>query len=119
MVIEITEKLEFIRTYDPDSAERLERFLGKKDTLKEGNVYGEKFTDRQFFLVFEPLLNASLERARILEVLSEKEDTISGLSEKLKIGQDITFKHIKELLKKNLIEIAGHKERDAIFRKKA
>ncbi|MCX5803198.1 MAG: hypothetical protein NTU69_06660 [Proteobacteria bacterium] len=117
--MDIVEKLEFIRTYDPDSAERLNKLLGKKDALKEGNVYGEKFTDRQFFLVFEPLLNASLERARILEVLSEKEDTISGLSEKLKIGQDITFKHIKELLKKNQIEIAGHKERDAIFRKKA
>jgi DNA-binding MarR family transcriptional regulator len=117
--MDTVEKLEFIRTYDPDSAERLNKLLGKKDALKEGNVYGEKFTDRQFFLVFEPLLNASLERARILEVLSEKEDTISGLSEKLKIGQDITFKHIKELLKKNQIEIAGHKERDAIFRKKA
>ena len=116
--MDIVEKLEFIKRYDPDSAARLERFLGKKDALKESNVYGEKFTDRQFFLVFEPLLNASLERTRILEVLSEKEDTISGLSEKLKIGQDITFKHIKELLKKNQIEIAGHEERDAVFRRK-
>jgi hypothetical protein len=116
--MEITEKLDFIRTYDPEGAAKLERLLGKKDALKEGNVYKEKFTDRQFSLVFTPLLDASLERAKVLEALSKGEDTIYGLSDKLKIGAERIFTHIKELIRKNLVEIAGHKDRDAIFRRK-
>ena len=117
--METAEKLDFIRTYDPEGAARLERLLGKKDALKEGNVYKEKFTDRQFSLVFTPLIDASLERAKVLETLSKGEDTVYGLSDKLKIGTERVFTHIKELIRKNLVEIAGHKDRDAIFRRKA
>ena len=116
---EISGKIDFIRTYDPEGAARLERLLGKKDALKEGNVYKEKFTDRQFSLVFTPLLDASLERARVLEALSKSEDTVYGLADKLKIGTEQVFTHIKELMRKNLVEIAGHKDRDAIFRRKS
>jgi hypothetical protein len=114
----ISEKVDFIKTYDPEGAAKLERLLGKKDALKEGNVYKERFTDRQFSLVFTPLLDSSLERAKVLEALSKGEDTIYGLSDKLKIGTERIFTHIKELMRKNLVEIAGHKDRDAIFRKK-
>ena len=115
---EITEKITFIRLHDPDDAARLERLLGKKDALKGGNVYGEKFTGRQFSLVFTPLIDAAFERAQLLEALSQSGDTIPGLSEKLNIGKDKVFTHIKEMMRKNLVEIAGHDERDAIFRRK-
>jgi hypothetical protein len=114
----IEEKLDFIRTQDPEGAAKLERLLGKKGALKEGNVYNEKFTDRQFSLVFNPLLDASLERAKVLEALSKSEGTIYGLSDKLNVGKEKIFNHIKELMRKNLVEIAGHKDRDAIFRRK-
>ncbi|MCX5798782.1 MAG: ArsR family transcriptional regulator [Proteobacteria bacterium] len=116
--MDIAEKLEFIKKHDPEGAEKLNRLLGRKDALKEGNVYREKLTDRQFSLVVVPLLNATLERAKIIEALSEKEDTIQGLSEKLEMSQDMIFTHVKELMRKNLIGIAGHQERNAIFRKK-
>lgn len=115
---EITEKITFIRAYDPDGAARLERLIGKKDALKEGNVYGERFTDRQFSLVFNPLLDTTFERARILEVLSQSAGTVSGLSEKLGIEKDRVFTHIKEMMRKNLVEIAGHDGRDPKFRRK-
>ncbi len=113
---ETTEKITFIRAYDPDGAARLERLIGRKDALKEGNVYGERFTDRQFSLVFNPLIDTALERARMLEVLSQGENTVPGLSEKLGIEKDRVFVNIKEMMRKNLIEIAGHEGRDPLFR---
>jgi DNA-binding MarR family transcriptional regulator len=116
--METDEKLQFIKTHDPDGAARLERLIGKKDALKEGNVYGERFTDRQFSLVFNPLLDTTFERARILEVLSQNAGTVPGLSEKLGIGKDRVFTHIKEMMRKNLVEIAGHEGRDPLFRGK-
>lgn len=115
---EITDKITFIGTHDPDGAARLERLLGKKDALKEGNVYGEKFTDRQFSLVFTPLIDAAFERAQILEALSQGGDTIPGLSEKLNTGKDKVFTHIREMMRKNLVEIAGYDGRDPQFRRK-
>lgn len=114
----VTEKISFIRAYDPDGAARLERLIGKKDALKEGNVYGERFTDRQFSLVFNPLLDTTFERARILEVLSQNAGTVPGLSEKLGIGKDRVFNHIKEMMRKNLVEITGREERNVVFRRK-
>ncbi len=113
------QKLTLIKTQDPDSAARLERLLGKREMLEgEGNIYGEKFTGRQFSLIFDPLIDAALERAQVLEVLSKGDDTIPGISSTLGLRKDRIFTHIKELLRKNLIEIANHEGSDAIFRKK-
>ena len=112
------DKIEFIRRCDPEGAARLDRLFAKKDSLKEGNVYRERFTDRQFSLVFMPLVDAAFERAVILDILSNGDDTIPGISEKTNIGKDRVFEDIKELIKRNLVEMAGHKGRDAIFRKK-
>ena len=115
---DVTERLAFIGTHDPEGAQRLKRLLDRKDTLSAGNVYGERFTDRQFSLVFEPLLAAAFERARILEALPEQGEVISVLSAKLGMEQKRIFDHLKELVRKNLVEMAGHRERDVIFRRK-
>ncbi len=117
--MELTEKIDFIRTFDPDGAARLERLLGKEETLTTtGNVYKERFTGRQFFLVFNPLIDSVFERARVLEVLSKGNDTIPGIAEKLGVTKDRVFSQIKDLMRKNLIEIASHEGRNAQFRKK-
>jgi DNA-binding transcriptional ArsR family regulator len=115
--IDVTEKIDFIRTHDPEGAERLKRLLDKKDTLGTGNVYRERFTDRQFSLVFTPLLDAAFERAKILEALPEQGEVIPVLSERLGMGQRRIFDHLKELVRKNLVEMAGHRDRDTIFRR--
>lgn len=113
--MEAHEKLQFIKMYDPDGAARLERLLGKKDNLKEGNVYGERFTERQFQLVVLPLLDTLHQRARILEALNQGTNIIPVISERLGIDKDIVFEHLKELMRKALVEIKGHRERHAIF----
>ena len=83
-MMDVMEKINFIKTFDPDGAARLERLLKKEEALKiTGNVYRERFTGRQFSLVFDPLLDAVFERARVLEVLSKGNDTIPGIATKL------------------------------------
>ena len=118
-MMDVTEKISFIKTFDPDGAARLERLLGKEETLTTtGNIYRERFTGRQFSLVFNPLIDATFERAQVLEVLSKGNDTILGIAAKLGLGKDRIFTHTKDLMRKNLIEIASHEGRDALFRKK-
>jgi hypothetical protein len=117
-MINVEEQLEYIGKYDPEGAEKLKRLLDRKQALKEGNVYGEKFTDRQFSLVFDPVLVKSVEKAKILEALEAGENTIMGLSSKLGFKANVVFGHIKDLMRRNFVEITGHEGRDAIFRKK-
>ena len=118
-MMDVTEKINFIKTFDPDGAARLERLLGKEETLKTtGNIYKERFTGRQFSLVFNPLIDSVFERARVLEVLSKSNDTIPGIATKLGVEKDKVFTQIKDLMRKNLVEIASHEGRDALFRKK-
>ena len=118
ITIDITEKINVIKAQDPEGASRLEKLLGKQDALKEGNVYKEKFTDRQFNLVFFPLLDAAYERAQILEAISPEGDTVANLAEKVGFEKQEVFRHLKEMMRKNLVEIADHSGREAIFRKK-
>ncbi|MCX8111313.1 MAG: transcriptional regulator [Syntrophorhabdaceae bacterium] len=113
--MDITDKLNFIKIYDPDGAARIERLLSKKDRLIGGNVYGERFTERQFYLVFNPLLEAALERARILKTLAEGEKTVIHISTALHLEMSIVFNHIKELIRRNLIEIKGYDDRDPVY----
>ena len=115
--MDVEEKLDYIKTHYPEGAEKLSRLLGKKDALKAGNVYGEKLTDRQFSLVFSPLLEAAFERACILEVLTGDDSTIVKISAATGMKPQQVFDHMKDLLKRNMIEIGPHEGRDAVFRK--
>jgi DNA-binding MarR family transcriptional regulator len=115
--MERTKELDYIRTHDPEAAARLERLLGKRESLRDGNVYGERFTERQFSLVFDRLLDASHDRARILEALTEHENTVRGLSGRLEMEPHRVFNYLKELVKGNLVETGGHQDRDALFRR--
>lgn len=110
--------IEFVRTQDPDGAEKLERLLKKQEVLMTGNVYGERFTGRQFSLVFDPLLERAVERARILENLGRTPASVPHLAEVLSLKADIVFDHIKELARRDSVEIAGYNERDALYRRK-
>jgi hypothetical protein len=116
--LELQEKLDFIRSHDPDGAERLKRLLDKKTYLTDRNVYGECFTERQFNLVFDPLLDAAFERARVLQAIGDGQATVPALSRQLGIEAFKVFEYIKDLLKKNQVEVAGQKERDPLYRRK-
>ena len=116
--METEEKLQYIKSVDPEGSERLRRLLDRKSFLMDRNVYGERFTDRQFNLVFDPLLRSAYEKARILELLTEKDSTVTALSGRLSFDKTRVFDHLKDLLKKNMVEVAGYEERHPVFRKK-
>jgi hypothetical protein len=116
--VELQEKLAFIRTWDADGAERLKRLLDKQTYLTDRNVYGERFTERQFGLVFDPLLNAAFERARVIEAIGDGQATVPALSRRLGMETFKVFEYIKDLLRKNQVEIAGQEGRDPLYRRK-
>ncbi len=116
--MEMEEKLQFVKSIDPEGGERLRRLLERKSLLLDKNVYGERFTERQFNLVFDPLLTSAFEKAQILELLGQKDRTVAILSEKLSTDKARVFDHLKDLLKKNMVEIAGFEERHPVFRKR-
>ncbi|OPY02003.1 MAG: hypothetical protein A4E60_01319 [Syntrophorhabdus sp. PtaB.Bin047] len=110
--------LEYVRLHDPDGAERLERLLKRKDVLLTGNSYGERMTERQFSLVFEPLLTRAVERSRILENLAVEAASVPELARKLGITPGVVFSHIKELSRRDLVEISRYEDRNALYRRK-
>ena len=112
------ETIAYVKSLDPEGAQKLERLLEKKGSLMEGNVYQEKFTQRQFSLVFDPLLKKALERARMLESIGRGKMSVPALSRELGIPADIVFDHMKELLRRDLVEITGYEERHALYRRK-
>lgn len=116
--MEIEEKLQFIERVDPDGCDRLKRLLDRKGFLNDRNVYGEKFTDRQFSLVFNPLLKSAFEKAQILEILAKGNSAIAPIAAALSMDKALVFDHLKDLLKKNLVEIATFEDRNPVFRKR-
>jgi DNA-binding MarR family transcriptional regulator len=116
--VETEEKLQYIKSVDPEGSERLKRLLDRKSFLLDRNVYGERFTERQFSLVFDPLLTSAYEKAQILELLAQSDSTVPALAGRLSMDTARVFDHLKDLLKKNLVEIASYQERHPVFRKR-
>jgi len=116
--MDMEEKLQFVKSIDPEGGDRLSRLLERKSLLLDRNVYGERFTGRQFSLVFDPLLASAFEKAQILELLGEGDGTVEWLACRLDLDKARVFGHLKDLLKKNMVEIAGFEERHPVFRKK-
>jgi hypothetical protein len=114
--LDTEQKLAYIRTFDPEAAERLHKLLERREKLTSENIYGERFTERQFSLVVEPLIASGMERSRVLESLLSNDGSVRGLSEQLRIPQDQVFRHIKELLRRNLVHIVRFVDREPLFR---
>lgn len=110
--------LEYVRRHDPDGAEKLQRLLERKDVLAAGNSYGERMTERQFSLVFDPLLTRAVERSQILESLGTEPASISDLARTLGMTARTVFDHLKELSRRDLVEISGYADRCALYRRK-
>jgi DNA-binding MarR family transcriptional regulator len=116
--MERQEALDYIKDQDPESGERLKRLIERKSLLLDKNIYGERFTERQFDLVFDPLLRFAYEKAQILELLSGGDRTVASLAQDLSMDKERVFNHLKDLVKKNMVEIAGFEYRHPVFRKR-
>ncbi len=116
--MEMEEKLQYIKSVDPEGSDRLRRLLDRRSFLLDRNVYGERFTERQFNLVFDPLLASAYEKAQILEHLGTGDSTVAALADALSMDKARVFDHLKDLLKKNMVEIVTFQERHPVFRKR-
>jgi len=116
--MERQEALDYIKAQDPEGSERLKRLLERKSLLTDRNIYGERFTERQFDLVFDPLLRSAYEKAQILEQLDSKDCTVASLAGDLSMDKARVFGHLKDLIKKNMVEIVGFDERHPVFKKR-
>jgi hypothetical protein len=112
------ERLAFIEEHHQDGMVRLKRLFDRKGFLMDENAYGERFTERQFDLVFQPLLDAAFIGAQILAGLSGEGKTVGRLAKELSLTNEAVFDHLKELLRKNMVEIHGSENRHPIFRKR-
>ncbi len=117
--METQETLDFIKAQDPEGGERLKRLLERKSFLLDRNIYGERFTERQFNLVFDPLLRSAYEKARILELLSVKDEKVASLAAQLSMEKSRVFAHLLDLVKRNAVEIVGYDERHPVFKKRS
>ncbi len=91
----------------------------RNGSLLEGNAYQERFTERQFSLVFDPLLKRAHERARMLESMQRAARSVPALAKETGLATNVVFDHMKELLRRDLVEIAGYEDRYALYRKRS
>lgn len=105
-------------TFDPDGAEKAGKAPKKRGALMRGSAYGKRFTERQFFNIFNPLLARAVERVRMLEKIQQEAISVSALAKILGLPAKVVFEYMKELLKRDFVEIVGHKNRYALYKKK-
>jgi len=83
--------------------EKLKRLLDRKGFLLDKNVYG-RHSRAAVQPGFDPLLRDGYDRARVLQALSEKDDTVPGVAARLSMEEWRTFDYIKDLLKRNMLK---------------
>jgi F420-non-reducing hydrogenase iron-sulfur subunit len=74
----------------------------KEELIIAGNIYGETFTQRQFDLVLDPVIEQEYKRARILR-LARDGARVRDIAEKSKIDEGDVMAHITALRKEGKI----------------
>ena len=102
----VENKIAFIEKWDPFSAKKIRALLEKKPALvNEGNVYGEKYTNRQFQLSLDQILRREMTRSQLCEYLSEQEKPVRMIAKDLDIPPDAILRHIVELRRRGLVVV--------------
>ncbi len=105
------EKIAFVEKWDPFSAKKIRALLEKKPALVEkGNFYGERYTNRQFQISLDQIMNRELLRSRICEILSNKEMSVKEMARELKMPPDSVLRHIVELRRRGLVVVGRIEE---------
>ncbi len=100
------DQVAFIEKWDPFSAKKLRALLEKKPALiEEANVYGERYTNRQFQISLDQILRREMTRSRICECLAEQEKPVRVIARELDMPPDVVLKHIVELRRRSLVVV--------------
>ena len=110
------EMLAAIEKQRPDMGEKLQMLLGRASFLKEKNVYGELYSDRQVQICYDAIFRAEYLRARILEVIREEALSVKQIAELLGTSPGEILWEVVELRRKNLLSIEKIDDRTPLYR---
>jgi hypothetical protein len=110
------EMLAVIEKQRPDMGEKLRNLLGRESFLKDKNVYGELYAQRQVDICYDAIFRDEYIRCRILEVLQDEAKSVPQIAELLgKSPREILWE-VVELRRKNLVNIDKLDERTPLYR---
>jgi hypothetical protein len=100
----------------PDMGEKLRRLLEKESFLKDRNVYGESYADRQVNVCYDAIFLTEYLRARILEVVREEARSVKQIAETLGKSPGEVLWEVVELRRNNLLGIERVDDRTPLYR---
>ena len=98
--------ISFIKTVNPSAASRLNTLLEKKQKLiEEGNVYGERYSERRFWLSVDPIIRIEYKRSQILQKIMDKALSVKELAKETGFPSNEILQHITTFLQRNFVRI--------------
>ncbi len=110
------EMLAVIEKQRPDMGEKLRNLLGRESFLKDKNVYGELYAQRQVDICYDAIFRDEYIRCRILEVLRDEARSVPQIAEMLGKSPGEILWEVVELRRKNLVSIDKLDERTPLYR---
>ena len=110
------ELLEYIEQRLPDMGQRLRRLNDKRPLLREKNVYGELYSDRQMDVCVDAILQTQYLRCRILEHTSGDARSVKEIADALGVKPKDILKEVVELRRGNLLTLESVKDRTPLYR---
>ena len=110
------EMLAVIEKQRPDMGEKLRNLLGRESFLKDKNVYGELYAQRQVDICYDAIFRDEYIRCRILEVLRDEARSVPQIAEVLGKSPGEILWEVVELRRKNLVNIDKLDERTPLYR---
>ena len=110
------EMLAFIEKQRPDMGEKLRNLLGRESFLKDKNVYGELYAQRQVDICYDAIFRDEYIRCRILEVIRDTARSVPQIAEELGKSPGEILWEVVELRRKNLVTIDKLDERTPLYR---
>jgi hypothetical protein len=110
------EMIAAIEKQRPDMGEKLRMLLEKESFLKEKNVYGELYADRQVSICYDAIFRDEYLRCRILEVIRDEARSVKQIAEILGKSPGEVLWEVVELRRKNLLAIEKIDDRTPLYR---
>ncbi len=102
------EILRDLEAFDRSWAEKLKRLIEKEAVLtREGNQYGEIYTERQWDLALTPIFNKERIRVEIMRFLKEtgRPSSVREISEATGIPGKVVLFNLVELRKRKVVDM--------------
>ena len=104
MSITRDEMLSFIKSMNPSAASRLNSLIEKKqDLIEKGNVYGESYTERRYWLLVDPIIKIEYKRSRILQSINNAALSVREIAKEVDLPSKEVLQHITALRRRNKV----------------